>query len=103
MSVRRKDFPHFVFFVTLAGLIGSVIPGAIQAKSLSRLMGADDRFQVASEKAILEIPGLYRPGQSLSFAALSPDGRSVLIVKAGRLTVRPLESGEEATALHANS
>jgi dipeptidyl aminopeptidase/acylaminoacyl peptidase len=99
MSVRRKDFRRVAVFVAMAGLLASVIPTAIQARSASRLLGGEDKFAVTSEKAILEIPGLYRPGQSLSFAALSPDGRSVLIVKAGRLTVRPLESGDEEELL----
>jgi hypothetical protein len=53
-----------------------------------------DKFEVTGEKDLLETP----VGGN-GFAALSSDGRSLLIIKAGRLTVRPLDSPVEKELL----
>jgi hypothetical protein len=58
-------------------------------------LAADAKFELVSEKQILEIPGGGRRG----FGALSPDGKSVLIIKQDGLTIRPLESREEKEVL----
>jgi len=64
---------------------------------------AGDKFEVAAEKRIPAIPHLSPYGKSpndpIDFGALSPDGRFVLTIKAGRLTTRPLESVEEKQIL----
>ena len=98
MSVCRKALRYVATFAAMAGLIAPGIPAVIQATSASR-SAASDKFVVASERAVLEVPGMYRPGQTLGFGAISPDGRSVLIIRAGRLTIRPLESREEKELL----
>jgi hypothetical protein len=51
--------------------------------------GAEKEFEVAAERLIPPVP--FNPGYSGS----SRDGKSWLIVNAGRLTVRPLESRDE--------
>ena len=58
--------------------------------------GLGDKFEIVAERQILEIPCGVRPNQC---GALSPDGRSVLTVKAGRLTIRRLESPQERELL----
>jgi hypothetical protein len=75
---------RYAAVITLAGFLALAI--GLHAKSASRFFGAGDNFQVAAEKQILEIP---------FGGAISPDGRSVLIVQSGGLSVRPLESPTE--------
>jgi dipeptidyl aminopeptidase/acylaminoacyl peptidase len=59
---------------------------------------AADKFEVATEAPIREIPfgGIHG---TPAWGALSPDGRSVLTTKMGDLTVRPLESADETQLL----
>jgi Tol biopolymer transport system component len=90
---------HQSAIAVLACLLATAVAIAATPSQTASRSAAGDKFVVASERPVLEVPGLYRPSQSLSFAALSPDGRSVLIVKAGRLTIRPLESWEEKQLL----
>jgi hypothetical protein len=59
----------------------------------------EDHFEVTAERPIAEIP--WR--NYLSFGALSRDGKSVLIVANGRVSMRPLESLEETEILPAGS
>ena len=62
--------------------------------------GSGNRFEVASEKQILSIPvDCYSVGYHVNCGVLSTDGGSVVIVKAGRLTMRPLESLDEKELL----
>ena len=62
--------------------------------------GNANRFEVASEKQVLSIPvDCYSVGHPVNCGVLSTDGKSVVIVKAGRLTMRPLESLEEKELL----
>jgi hypothetical protein len=58
-----------------------------------------DTFTVASERTILQIPSSFQSATRISFSALSPDGRSVLSIWQGRLTIRRLESPEEKELL----
>ena len=46
---------------------------------------------------------MHRPGTSLAAGSLSPDGKTVLILYAGRLTVRPTQSFEEKEILPAKT
>src|SRR5580658_9175012 len=64
---------------------------------------AGDKIEVLAERQIPAIPHASPFGQTpfdpIDFGALSPDGRFVLIIKAGRLSVRPLESEDEKQIL----
>jgi Tol biopolymer transport system component len=77
---------------TVVVLAGSLAVGiGLNAKSSApRFASPNDKFQVAAEKQIREIP---------FGSAISPDGSSVLIVKSCGLTVRPLESPTEKQLL----
>jgi hypothetical protein len=89
--VVYEDMTRYAGFIALACLLAPAIAMA------------DDKFEVAGEKRIPPIPHLSPFGQSpidpIDFGALSPDGRFVLIIRAGRLTTRPLESVEEKQIL----
>jgi hypothetical protein len=67
------------------------------------LSGGDGKFELSSERQLLEIPYGYRGGASPGFGALSLDGKTVLMIKAGALTTRPLDSAEEKQLLPVGS
>jgi hypothetical protein len=70
--------------------------GLMLATVVFLLAFADDKFEMVSERQIPAMPSGVRDG---GFGALSSDGKSVLTVRAGRLTIRPLESLEEKELL----
>jgi hypothetical protein len=93
--MKRRSL-YAVVVIALACLAPT---GDIQANSVPRYFGPPDKFAVASEQTILQIPSSFQSATRMTFSALSPDGRSVLSIWHGRLTIRPLESPEEKELL----
>ena len=71
--------------------IGLLVPAFAIASS--------GKFEVASERRILEIPVDSQAGELANFSKLSPNGESVLTIQSGRLTIRALESAEDKELL----
>jgi dipeptidyl aminopeptidase/acylaminoacyl peptidase len=82
------------YAVVLIALACLTPTGDIQANSVPRHSAPPDKFEVARQKQIPQIPFQ---------ASLSPDGRSVLVVTGGRLTTRFLESPVETQLLPVGS
>jgi hypothetical protein len=59
-------------------------------------VGADDKFEVVSEKTI---PDLATGASALTFKGISPDGKSILRIGYGRLTMGPVGATVEKELL----
>jgi hypothetical protein len=89
---------------TLPSVAQASLPAAFCQRLLAvftpiTVFAADGKFELVSEKQIPELPF----GRSGDLSTLSPDGRSVLIIRDGGLFTRPLESRDEKQILPARS